>query len=267
MSSTRSFYSIIQYVPNSGRAEAANVGVVLFVPAKRQVEVRTSPTLERIRKFFAPGRPQLQRIHVAIEALKNRLFLGKEEFADESAFSQFVAARADVVRLTAPRLAMISSPLHDLNELYSELVGDMDSAHKLIDALEVLPSKVAEVLGRLEAEHRVWRPGKIDVPKSRRKLDVDFAYQNGALNYVRTEALGGHTRIDSRLEKLGFNGQLIYEHAPQGQKQQLVVLSSDPHTSKEVEDRFEATLSDFHVRFVPYQKADDFAKEIEQTAH
>lgn len=267
MSHTRSFYSIIQYIPDSGRAEAANVGVVLFVPAERRVEIRTSPTLDRVRKFFAPGKSQLQRVQLALEALKNRLVVGKDEFADETSFAHFVAARADVVRLTPPRLAMISAPLNDLNDLYSELVGDVESARQLADAMEILPPRIADILGRLEAEHKVWRPGAIEIPKSRRKFDVSFAYQNGALNYVRTEALAGHAKLESRLEKLGFNGQLIYEHPPQGQQQQLVVLSSDPAASREVEDRFETTLSEFHVRFVPFRRADDFATEIEQSAH
>ena len=267
MVQTRSFYSVIQYIPDSGRAEAANVGVVLFVPSLRLVEVRTSAKLDRVRRFFAPGKLELQRIYVAIEALKNRLVLGKDEFVDESTFAQFVAARADVVRLTAPRLMMVSSPLIDLNDLYCELVGEIESGLKLADSLEILPSRIADVLGRLEAKQMVWRPGTIDIPKTGRKFNVSFAYRNGAVNYVRTEALGSHARLESRLEKLGFNGQLIHEHPPQGQKQQLIVLSSDPSASPAVEDRFETTLREFHVRFVPNRRADGFATEIEQTAH
>jgi hypothetical protein len=267
MSQTRAFYSIIQYVPDTGRAEAANVGVVLLVPSERRIEVRTSPTLNRVRRFFAPGKSQLQRVQLALEALKNRLCLGTDEFADETAFAQFVAARADLVRLTVPRLALISSPLNDLNELYCELVGDVESAQQLADAMEILPARIAEVLGRLEVDHKVWRPGAIEIPKSRRKFDVSFAYRNGLVNYVRTESLVGHAKLDSRLEKLGFNGQLLHEHPLHGQRQMLVVMSSDPAASREVEDRFASTLTEFHVRFIPYRLADDFATEIEQSAH
>jgi hypothetical protein len=267
MSHTRSFYSIIQYVPDSGRAEAANVGLVLFMPKEGRIEIRTSPTLERVRKFFAPGRSQLHRIQIAVEALKNRLFLGKNEFSDESEFARFVAARADLVRLTAPRLAMIGEPLEDLNSLYSELVGDAETLRQSVDLRNALPSRIAEVLGRLEVAHKVWRPGTIKVPKSRQRFDVDFAYQNGSLNYVRAEALAAHAKVESRLEKLGFNGKLIYEHSPEEQRKMLVVVSSDPSTKADVEERFETTLAEFHVRFVPYRKASEFAAEIEKTAH
>jgi len=124
MQDIRSFYCIIQYVPDAGRAEAANVGVVLFMPAKREIGIRTSPTLERVRRFFEPGELQLQRIRIAIESLQSRLLLDNDEFADEREIAQFVAARADAVRLTPPRLAIIRDPVRDLDELYSELVED-----------------------------------------------------------------------------------------------------------------------------------------------
>jgi hypothetical protein len=267
MSRIRSFYSIIQYVPDPGRAEAANVGVVLFVPGERRIEVRESRTLERVRKFFAPGRMKLQRIQIAIEALKNRLILGKDEFSDEAAFAQFVAARADVVRLTAPRLAMIGDPHVGLSSLYDELVGDAETGKELAAPLESLPARIADILGRLAAEGRVWRPGVIEVPRSGGRFEVSFAYQNGALNYVKAEALAGHTKLQSRLTKLAFNGQLIHEHPLEGQQRRLVVLSSDPSVRPETEARFESTLSDFNVRFIPYRSADEFASEIERTAH
>jgi hypothetical protein len=267
MSPTRAFYSLIQYVPDSGRAEVANVGVLLFVPAERRIEIRTSPTLQRVRRFFAPGKSHLQRIQLGVEALKNRLFLEKEAFADEAAFAQFVAARADVVRLTAPRLALIVAPLTALNDLYAELVGDLESAEPHADSREILPPGVAEVLGRLEAEGRVWRPGAIEIPNTRRPFKVSFAYRNGTLNYVRTESLAGRIKLDSRLEKLGFNGQLIHDHQLAGQHQRLVVLSADPKASYQVEARFESTLRNFHVHFVPYKNAEEFAAEIDQSAH
>jgi hypothetical protein len=126
MTPIRAFYSVVQYVPDSGRAEAANAGVVLFVPSTKWIDIRSSQTLERVRKFFAPGRQQLQRIELALEALKNRIALARDEFKDECDFEQFIAARADAVRLTAPRLVMVSDPLSELNSLFNELVSDHD---------------------------------------------------------------------------------------------------------------------------------------------
>jgi hypothetical protein len=126
MTPIRAFYSVVQYVPDSGRAEGANVGVVLFVPSTKWINIRPSQTLERVRKFFAPGKQQLLRIELTLEALKNRITLARNEFKDERDFEQFIAARADALRLTAPRLVVVNDPINDLNSLFKELVGDHD---------------------------------------------------------------------------------------------------------------------------------------------
>jgi hypothetical protein len=267
MSQTRAFYSVVQYVPNFGRAEAANTGVVLLVPSAGRVEVRTSRSLARVRQFFAPGKPQLRRIEVALESLKNRLTLARDEFKDESEFARFVAARADAVQLTAPRLVMIDEPLTDLNALYAELVGDEEDGRLTLPKVPTLPRRVAEVFGKLEAEGKAWRPGSITVPTIRRKFDVEFAYQNGVTNYVRLEALGQGAKLEARLAKLGFNGQLIFHHKIDDKPAKLVVMSSDPSVKPETEQEFQQALKDFHVRFVPYKQADEFAAEVERTAH
>jgi hypothetical protein len=265
MPRTRAFYSVVQYLPDPGRAEAANAGVVLFVPSEKRIDVRTSQTLHRVRQFFAPGKQQLRRIELALEALKNRLTLAREEFKDDAEFARFVNARADAVRLTTPRLVVIDEPLSELNALYEELVGDPPPHASTASAH--LPRRLAEVLGRLEVEGKVWRPGSITVPTSRRKFDISFAYQNGVTNFVRAEPLGKGVKLESRLEKLGFNGQLISQHLIDDKPGKLVVLSSDPGVKAETEQEFQRALREFHVRFVPYNQTDEFAAEVEKTAH
>ncbi len=266
MPRTRAFYSVVQYVPDFGRSEAANAGVVLLVPSENRIEIRTSRSLARVRQFFAPGKSQLRRVELALESLKNRLTLARDEFKDEQEFARFVAARADAVQLTAPRLVMVGEPLSDLNALYEELVGDAEAERSGTKGA-TLPRRLAEVLGRLEAQGKVWRPGSILVPMIRKKFDVTFAYQNGVMNFVRVEPLGKGVKLDSRLAKLGFNGQLIHQHKIDDQPGKLVVLSSDPGVKPETEQEFSKALEEFHVRFIPHAKAEEFAAEVEKTAH
>ena len=40
MSRIRALYSVIQYLPDAGRAEAANAGVVLYVPSTRAILIQ-----------------------------------------------------------------------------------------------------------------------------------------------------------------------------------------------------------------------------------
>lgn len=124
MSRTRAFYSVVQYVPDFGREEGANVGVAIFVPESGRIVFRTSPSLARVKKFFSPDKAEFEWIEAAVKTLECRLNKAQEEFKSEEEFAQFVAARADAVRLTTPRLVVLTELEPKLNELYEELVGD-----------------------------------------------------------------------------------------------------------------------------------------------
>lgn len=267
MPPTRALYSVVQYVPDDSRGEAANVGVVLFVPARRWLEARVSPSLERVRQFFHPGRQEIRRVELALEAFKHRMEIARNDFTEEADLTQFAAARADTVRLSIPRLVMVEEPPSELEALYTELVGDRERAFAAAMHAQMLPPSVAEVFGRLEAQQKVWRPGSIRLPTIGKSFDVPIAFDNGRRNYVRPESLAPGGKLDDRMARLGFNGQLIYRHPIDDKPGQLVVLSADADADPETEGRFERTLKEFQVRFVPHAQADKFAAEVENTAH
>lgn len=267
MAAQRAHYSIVQYVPDDSRAECANVGIVLFVPESRWLQVRTTQSLDRVRQFFRPGKKQLRRIALALGALEHRMELARGDFEEEGDLVQFAASRADQVRISAPRLVMVDNPSTVLVELYEELVGD--SAREIGAATEeqALPPHIAEVFGRLEAQKRLWRPGKITLPTTGGSFDVPIAFQNGRINYVRPESLRPGKKLNDLMSKLGFSGQLIYRHPIDDQDGRLVVLSADPDADPDAEHRYARTLSEFSVTFVPHSEIDAFAEEVDQTAH
>ncbi len=267
MSPARALYSVVQYVPDDSRAEAANVGVVLYIPSRRWLEVRVSSSLERVRQFFHPGRQEIRRVKLAIEAFEHRIRIARGEFNEEGDLAQFAAARADAVRLSVPRLMMVEAPDSEIEALYTELVGDRERAVAEAMHAQMLPPTVAEVFGRLEAQHKVWRPGKITLPTVGRSFDVPIAYQNGRVNYVRPESLAAGGKLDDRMARLGFSGQLIYRHRIDDKDGQLVVLSADAAADPSAEQRFGRALAEFSVRFVPHAQAAAFAEEVERTAH
>lgn len=267
MSRKRAFYSVVQFVPDGGRSEAANAGVVVFVPETGQIAVRMSPTLTRIKKFFTPKTKDLRRIELALDAFKHRLETAQGEFTSEADFQQFVAARADAVRMTAPRLVVLADVGKKLDELYSELVGDETAEQARASKGTSFPPRVAEIFGRLEAARKVWRPGTIIVPETKHKLEIPLAFENGKINYVLPQSLAPSHRPEGKLPKLGFDGLLIHRHKIDDREGKLVVLSSDERASGEVERRFSEVLDDFRVRFVPYAQTLAFAEEVEKTAH
>ena len=266
MAAQRAHYSIVQYVPDDSRAECANVGVVLFVPESRWLQARTTQSLDRVRRFFRPGQKQIHRIELALKALEDRMDLARDGFTEENDLVQFAASRADQIRVSTPRLVMVDEPKAVLIDLYEELVGDTPRQISAAIKEQALPPHVAEVFGRLEAQKRLWRPGKITLPTTGGSFDVPIAFQNGLINYVRPESLRPGRKLNDLMSKLGFSGQLISRHPINDRDGRLVVLSADPDADSEAENRFAKTLKEFSVRFVRYSEIDAFAEEVEQTA-
>jgi hypothetical protein len=266
MPRTRALYSVVQYVPDGARAEGANAGVVLFLPDSGRIEFRTSPSLARVKKFFSPDKAEMEWIAGAVKTLEARLRKAQGEFKSEEEFAQFVAARADAVRLTPPKLVVLTEIEPQLKKLYADLVGDESARAKAAKGV-TLPPHVAEAFGRLEAVKKVWRPGRVVVPETKRKIEIPLAYKNGRVNYVSPQSLAPADRPEERLPKLGFNGLLIYQHKIDDEAGQLVVLSANEKADREAERHYAEVLDDFQVRFVPYHKAEEFAAEVEKTAH
>lgn len=267
MPRTRAFYSVVQYVPDGGRAEAANAGVVLFVPETNRIEVRVTPHLTRIKKFFSPDKRELRRIESALRAFEHRLKDAHGEFGTEDCFAKFVAARADAIRMTTPRLIVVSDPETSRDDLYADLVGDEAASALAVAKTAVsLPSRVSEVFGRLEAVGKLWKPGRIVVPEFKRSFRIPLAFKNGRVNYVLPQSLAPSRRPEKRLEKIGFEGQLLFNHKIDGEEGKLVVLSSDPQASLDAEQLYAHTLKEFAVEFWPYSKADEFAAHVAEAA-
>lgn len=262
MTAKRALYSLVQYLPDVSRGEVANVGVALYVPETGQVRVQTSDSFLRVRKFFRPDERTMRRIESGVQALKHRLTRA-ERFESEVEFERFITARADAVRLSLPRLVLVSDADRELSELFAELVGDTERVRR---RRPVLPRPVEEVFRRLRPQGKVWHPRSIMVPTVGKRFAVAAAFQNGVTNYVRPESLADGNP-QSKLPELGFHGELIYRHPIGDKAGKLVVMSAVEGADPEVKQKFRRTLEEFHVRFVPYREADRFAEEVEQTAH
>lgn len=262
MSAKRAFYSLVQYVPDASRAEAANAGVVLYVPETKQLEVRLSPTLARVERFFKLDKQDIRRVMSTAKALEHRLGLARTEFDGEADFARFVDARADALRLSIPRLMLVTDAVRESHELYEELVGDRETVRR-VKVKPALPSRLEEVFARLTSDGKAWRPEPLVVPLAKKKFPVHAAFENGVLNYVRAEAV----ETDDHLQSLGFHGQLIHLHKIDDRVGKLVVVSATPVADPRLETRFRETLQDFGTRFVSFQEVEAFAQEVERDAH
>jgi len=114
----KGFYSLIQFCPNSFRAEAVNVGLAVVYSDSHPVRVRLTSTYDGARKLFGITEPERENLKIAAEAIQHRI----EELQTPEDLSAFASSRANDLRLTEPRFAKIQDVDSDFERLFSQLV-------------------------------------------------------------------------------------------------------------------------------------------------
>ena len=123
MNSHRAYYSIIQFCPDRGRAEAANLGVLLLCPELGFAQARMSPSNHRIKQFFGSesfDAKRLQLMKRAIEVQVREKYDWSQGLDD---LNRFISSRANDIQLTPARPMTTSNPTLDIETLFNELVG------------------------------------------------------------------------------------------------------------------------------------------------
>lgn len=120
--SQRGFYSLIQYQPDACRAEAVNVGVLIWSNGKHVV--RWTSTLARCDRLFRMDTDGLDTLKSWMDGMAERL--RRETFATIDDLTQFAASRANTIRITPPRLIVMhdESPDAAVERLRVELVEE-----------------------------------------------------------------------------------------------------------------------------------------------
>jgi hypothetical protein len=267
MNGEAAYYCVIQYCPDRGREESANVGVLVCAPASQRVKARVGPLPARARQFFGLKPEQAAAVNAAGEALAHLVNSEAIRIDSVDALQNFVTTRANDIRLTAPRLMKVIDFPSDLAELYGELVESVrvePAAHAVLSR-DPLPPKLFGVFTRLSLTGRVQTPGKVRVPVLGRDLDIPYAYQNGVLNLVKPQLFSAGKRTENRALQLAGEAQLLERHAESGARRLIVVAG--PGSAPNAEVHAAQLLCGLGVKFVAQADADAFADEVEQQAH
>jgi hypothetical protein len=266
----RGFYSVVQYCPDRFRAEAVNVGLVLLCLDPHTVRVRMTGNHERVRKLFSIAKPELKNLKLSTHGLTSRIEKSMDEFRTSDDLAAFAASRANDLHLTEPRLAKLDNIDADFERLFAQLVEEHSSA-ALAEAspAEVLPPALGAVFYRLQQSKKIWQPGKITVPVYKRRMEIPYAYRNGVINLVKPHVFPATKHAETQAATLAINGDLIQKYPVHGEKQQLIVVSTQETSeqAKEVSDHVEPLFKEYGVRLIRPQYADAFAQEVEQSAH
>jgi len=266
----RGYYSIVQFCPDRFRAESVNLGLVLFRPDPHGVRVGLISRYDRARKLFGIGGADLKNLKLAARRLKHRIESANGELRTDEDLASFAATRANDLRLTEPRLAKIEDLDRDFERLFSELVGERSSA-ALAQAspAEVLPPVLSEVFYRLQQDQKIWKPEPIVVPVLKRRFEVPYAYRNGVVNLVKPHVFAESRRAETQAATLAVNGDLIQKHPIDGDKHKMIIISTQEteKQAREINDHVEPLFREYGVRLIRPAQAEEFANEVEQSAH
>lgn len=266
----KGFYSVIQYCPDRFRAEGINVGLVLLCLEPHAVRVQMTKKFDRVRKLFAISKPDLNSLKIATQGMESRIVGAANDWRTPDQLAAFAASRANDLRLTEPRLAKIEEIDADFERLFSELVDERTVASLATESpAEVLPPRLSEVFYKLQQEQKIWRPGQITVPVFKRKIDIPYAFKNGVVNLIKPEVFSPTRRAETQAASLAVNGDLIQKHTINGERHKLIVVSTQEtrEQTREIDEHVAPLFKEYGVRLVRPQNADDFASEVEQSAH
>lgn len=259
MNATKGYYCLIQFCPDPSRAEAVNIGVLLFCPERRFIDAKTSSDNKRIERFFLRGSFNPFEVNEAKRALKDRLEVERDRFRELADLNEFISTRANNIILTAPRVVRVENPESDLAQLFDELVGKVTPREPRIPTLPELD----QTFNRLASARGVQLNQSFTVPVMQRTIRVPYAYQNGVLNLVRPEVFSADKgRAQQLASFLTVEGTFI----AMGQKARLIVVSaeSDPAVARHAEEQVAPVFDAFDVKFVRRDQVADFAKSVER---
>jgi hypothetical protein len=135
MSTKRAFYSLVQYVPNRFRAEAVNVGLLLYCENPRFLRAEIVDDHCRVTRLFGCSNDTLTNVRLAERSLLYRINEKGDDIATLDDLKAFIGTRANDLRLTEPRLAMVDDFEADFNRLFAELAMDDTTTAKQVEKL------------------------------------------------------------------------------------------------------------------------------------
>jgi len=250
MTTAKGYYSLIQYCPDLGRLESANVGVLLFVPECRFIAARTSGGNDRLRRFFGVRGPELDQINAIKSAIQERIERERDQFVSIDDLHRFISTRANEVQITAPRPVKVFDPEQDLQLLFDKLVGGRSARTRSAGVVRTLE----ETFTREKVEGKLRKNIPVTVPLFGRSYTVPFGYQNGMFNLLQPVSFEGlqNEGVLARASKYAVEGHSLHTAEPGELGQlRLVVVGSFDNERPQDRDRVRSILTQFESKFFP----------------
>lgn len=265
MKPTRGYYCIIQFCPDLGRLEAANIGVLLFCPDLGFLRARTSSDNARIRHFFGDEGHDWARINSFKLGIEQRLEVERGDIRTLEALETFIARRANLVQISPPRPMKVTDPEKDLDQLFKDLVGGQARVHRGLSLKRFLRQKfmTAGLTNKIQTDIRV------KVPISERQIEVPYGFQNGRFNLIQPAGFQATNPEHAKNTacRYAVEGESLYENPdPQLGRLQLILVGKFGPSQSESRSGVERILKEHHVRLYTATEVDRLVEEIRTTA-
>jgi hypothetical protein len=264
MNPAKGYYSLIQYCPDMGRLEAANVGVLLFAPEKEFLQAVMASSNRRIRQFFGTVGHDWARINSFKQGLVERLEQERSDIRTLDDLHRFISLRANLLQITPPRPMRVIDPEEDLQQLARDFLAE--SVRK--ETRQNLKKVVHEKFLKAGLERKIRTDIQLEVPVLRRTVEIPFGFQNGRFNLLSVVPfLARQTQqsVDSAC-KYAVEGEALWDaQHPDLGKLQFCVLGDFRANDEETPARVEAVLDAHHVKLYRSDRIAGLISEIQQT--
>lgn len=260
---SKGYYCLIQYCPDFSRAEAANVGLVLFQPEPNATAVRIVENVDFVARRL--GRKVatasvLEDVQSIGYRLKHELFHSVEDL------ERFVRTRGNRIQLTMPRPMRIEDPAKEVNRLFAELVEAAPVPREDHPRMAGVAERLRRTFEALHARlpNRVDIGRRFEVPSVELQIASDYSYRNGRLNLVRIIDLP-KTESTARREALALHseGEIVRERLEKGAKLHVVSSPRGPRQAENEQVVAHLLQKLDATEFVPSSEVEGFTQRVE----
>jgi hypothetical protein len=265
-SAIRGYYCLVQYCPDPGRLEAANLGVLLFAPDAPFLDARLEAGNDRVRKFFGRSGFDNWALNSAKQALRARLQADREHFRTLEDLQRSIDSRANELILSAPRPVKVTDPEQNLDELFRDLVARRPQPDRPKGVL----AELDQFFQRLLKEGRGLLDLPVKVPLLGKTLKIPYAYRNGEVNLLKpTRFSPAEAAATDGAVKLSIEGDLLQRYGQDEMgKKRLIVVSSSARATADPDPQERVA----HPQRLPCPRRSsselpEFVRQVEREAH
>ncbi len=262
MSSTKGYYSIIQYCPDPSRLEAVNIGVALFCPELRFLRARFGRRRTSVSQLF--GKQDWEFVSLQQSAIEARLAREERAFDKLEDLEAYISRRANALTMTSPRPVKVENPELELEHLLRRLVGSQVEA---AERAERISKELGNLLQSAGVADHLQRNVTVRPPMLPKPVKAPFAYRNGRLNLIEPIQFEGLTAsaIFSRASVHAVEGEFLAEYTdPKFGKLGLVIVAKFAPEQKQEQRTAQTVFEKHSVPMYTFGKLEPLIEDIRQ---